>query len=305
MTSPRSTPLAVSRHLAGLVALVAVQSAIAQTDLRWRLAPDDQLELMLSQTSSTEADIAGKKYKSSLQIAATLEWRILDVDAKGVATIEQRLSHLSVAAEIPGAAPVKYDSSSQERLTGAAMTVADEFRPILGRPVRVRLLPTGEIDDSAREPGAPEDGDEAPAAPLTANDIRQLLGRLLPTLPPAPVAPHDSWGDCREQSTLEGKVQIGAQYVARGTEMQDGRPVEKIDATYEFSAAKGKEVALEFTDQNHRGAFYFNAAEGRLARGEIRQSMTLHLRLEAAQVSQKANNVMTIEVRPRAEQANH
>jgi hypothetical protein len=126
----------------------------------------------------------------------------------------------------------------------------------------------------------------------------------VPALPPEPVLPDDSWGACQEQATPEGKIAIAAQFVSRGTEMRDGAPMEKIEANYVFSAEKEKEkeVALEFTDQENRGVFHFDAAAGRLMRGEIRQSMTLRLRVEESEVSQKAKGAMTIEIRPQAGQ---
>jgi hypothetical protein len=294
MTSPHIAPLAVSQAAACFFALAVAGPAAGQTDLRWRLAPDQQLEFALSQTASTEVEIAGRVYKSSLNVAAVVQWRVVAVDENGAATIEQTLLQLTVAAEIPGAAPLRYDSTSQQRLTGAAQAVAGEFRPLLGKPVRVRLLPTGQIEDAA----APRADPSGAKAPFTANDIRQLLGRLLPGLPAEPVSATDRWEDRREQATQEGMIRIDGQYAARGSEMHGVRPVEKIEATYKFSAGRGREVALEFHDQRHRGQFYFDAAAGRLLRGEIHQAMTLQLRSDDSQVSQKTASIMTLELRP-------
>src|SRR5688572_3640956 len=127
-----SIPLAVSRVSLMLTMLAFARSSLAQTDLRWRLAPEERLELVLSESASTQVEIAGQTYKSSLQVKAALTWRVIEIDEHGAATIEQTLTQLTVAAELPGVEPVRYDSSSQERLTGAAKAVAEEFRPLLG-----------------------------------------------------------------------------------------------------------------------------------------------------------------------------
>jgi hypothetical protein len=266
-----------------------VAPAFGQTELRWRLAPEEHLELALSQRSSTAAEIAGRTYKSSLQIAATLQWHVIAVDEQGAATIEQTLSHLRATIEVPGAAAVQYDSSSQEKLAGAAKAVADEFRPIVGKPARLKLLATGQIED------APEA--RRPERPLSTRDIRQLLGRLLPALPAARVSPGDVWSDRGEQITPEGKVVIESKYVARGPEEHGGRPAEKIEAAYEYSAATGKDVTLEFSAQHHRGEFHFDAAAGRLLHGEINQAMTVKILLDEAEVAQQTQSRMTLEVR--------
>jgi hypothetical protein len=297
MRNPRNRKRRGAAHWAFVLGFVVARPAFGQTDLRWRLAPGEQLEIILSQTSSTEAEIAGQVFKTSLKVNATLDWRVVSVDEKGIATIEQTLSQLSVSSELPGSAPVRYDSASQERLTPAAQAVADEFRPLLGKAAGVRLLPTGQVEDLADAPEAAP-GAAGPAAPFSAKEVRHLLGRLLPALPPEAVSPGDSWDDHREQATPEGAVNITSQFTARGAEPAGGRPVERIEAAFEFSAPQGNDVALTFEDQKNRGVFDFDAAAGRLVRGEIRQAMTLQLRADASQVSQKARGLMTITVRP-------
>jgi hypothetical protein len=293
--NPLCSTFAVWRACAPFAFLLLAGAAFAQTNLRWRLAPGERWQLHLSQTSATEADIAGQTYKSSLKMRAILDWRVVEVDAEGAAMIDQTLSQLSLAIELPGAEPVRYDSTSQQTLTGAAKAVADEFRPWVGKTVRLRLTATGRVSDasgaSTRDPSQSMD--------FRPGEVQQLLGRLLPPLSPEPIAPGETWGDRRELVTPQGRVQVSSRFKLRGPEPVQPTRLERIEATYQFDAgAPHQDVTLAFEDQNHRGRFLFDSAAGRLVRGEIRQSMTLRLTVEGAQASQRATSEMQIEVRP-------
>ncbi len=273
-------------------------AANAQTSLRWRFTPGERLRVALAQSAATEAEIAGEVFRSRLRVAVELSWRVAEVDAAGAAVIEQTLTHLTVSADLPGAAPVRYDSRAptNPQASAAAKAVAEEFRPLIGKTTRLRLTAQGEIlaAPAARASRAGQGG-----VALTSGEVRQMLGRLLPRLPPQP-APRDTiWQASLEYPTPQGRVVATGRFAYRGPEVREGRPLEKIEAAYTFQVqAQEPGVAFEFAEPDNAGVFYFDAGAGRLTRGEVHQAMTLRLTVEENQVAQKMTSLTTIEIQP-------
>lgn len=231
---------------------------------------------------------------SSLQVGVTLAWRVAEVAGDGTATIEQTLSKLTVALDLPGGDPVRYDSSAPVPPNGNAQAVADEFRPLLGKTVAVRLTPRGELQDAAapvRKRGAD--------SVLSPTDVRQILGRLLPPLPPANASSAAGWKDSQSHITPQGKIRIDGEYISGGREPPPSGPMEKIVATYQYHAAANERgVTLSVTDQDNSGAFYFDVQAGRLVRGEVNQSLTMQVTVEGNQAAQKVVSQMHIDFQP-------
>ncbi|MBW3596116.1 MAG: hypothetical protein KY475_02445 [Planctomycetes bacterium] len=278
-----------------LIVLSLTLSAAAEDGLRWKVEEGERLRVTASQASSTEAEIGGRTYESSLNVGVELNWQVRSVADDGTAAIEQRLSRLTMAAELPGSEPVRYDSSAQlrEEPTAGVKAVAEEFRPLLGKATTLRLTPRGEILEDSPQPRT-----DRSDASLTVADVRQMLGRLLPPLPPDRIAAGEPWTDVQQTKTPHGGVRIEGRYTLRDAP-QEGKPLEIIDATYTFHAdSKAPGVALTLGEQNNTGTFYFDPRAGRLVRGEIRQSLKMQVRVEETQVEQRVSSTLRIEVSP-------
>src|SRR5690606_6081700 len=289
--------------LGALAATWLASVANAQGPLRWRFHPGEQMSVLLTQTAATESKIGDALFRSQMRVSVELTWRVAAVEPSGAAVIEQTLNRLTVAADVPGSPQVRYDSRTppDSQASPAAKAVAEEFQPLIGKTTRIRLTPQGEIlrpgpgvlpGDRAARPGQ---GGGA----LTPTEVQQMLGRLLPRLPPQRPTRDTAWQVTMELPLPEGRAVVTGQFTYRGSEMFDGRTLAQIEAAYGFHG-QGQEpgVIYECAEPDNTGAFYFDAATGRHVRGEVRQAMTMRLTVDDREVAQNSTSVTTIDVRP-------
>jgi hypothetical protein len=113
--------------------LAAASPALAQKNLRWKLAAGDQLQVNVNQQTTSSVVIPGNAMKSvKTRMEMTLEtlWSVESANEKQI-KISQTVKRLAVKLQIGDANPIAYDSATKTPPVGAAKDFAAAARPLL------------------------------------------------------------------------------------------------------------------------------------------------------------------------------
>jgi hypothetical protein len=105
--------------LAVLIAwMTLAPAAPAQTPAaRFRWQKGQVLNYKFEQVTAVCDEVEGTKAESSTKLSETKCWKVLDVDAGGVATVQLSLTSLHLESTTPSGDTMKYDSASPEQST--------------------------------------------------------------------------------------------------------------------------------------------------------------------------------------------
>ncbi len=231
--------------------------------------------------------IMGTELKSAANMGMVLRWNVQGVAADGTADISQSIQRLTMHMENPGGDPIQYDSASQDEPVGLGKTLAQNIQPLVGVEFTQTMSNRGEIVDVTLSPAAKASLAQAPAgAQLTEvfskEGLKSLLHQAATVLPEAPVQPGDTWQGQSQTKSPVGLLVMNMTYTYRGTQIVDGKPLERIDVAVgvEFGQgpnALGLNVAVK--EQQNAGTLYFDAAAGRFTHTELSQNMTLETKI--------------------------
>ncbi len=144
------------RHgfIAAVLALTLAASADAQSAWQFRFEKGETITTKIEHVTAVTETIAGKKSDITSKLSIVKRWRVLDVDAQGVATLEQSLVSLRNEQTRPGGDVLLFDSSDLDKSTPELkgmmkfidVPVATIRVDGLGRVVEVKTGPKGKYD---------------------------------------------------------------------------------------------------------------------------------------------------------------
>ena len=271
--------------------LAAASPALAQKNLRWKLAAGDQLQVNVGQQTTSSVIIPGNAMKSvKTKMEMTLETlcTVESADEKQI-KISQTVKRLAVKLQIGDANPIAYDSATKTPPVGAAKDFAAAAKPLLteGSALMVTMDPRGEV--LSAEPSAKlaelwkVPGAKSLSGPGSAESTQELLKRAIVLLPEKPVAADDAakakWSKEREVDISIGKVKQSTEFVFAGEVEEEGQKLDKIDFTSKLTLVPGgaKSLKLTLKEQTQTGYALFSAEQGRVVSAE----QTQHLVTEA------------------------
>lgn len=138
---------AARRSAIGLVALsLFVGEAAAQPPFALKFKPGMILPYKSRHQTSVETAAAGASMRSSSTVEQIKEWKVVDVDSLGVATIEMTIRALRLDQLDSDGESIRYDSSDPSK---APPDLAKQFAEFVGKPVvRVQVSPSGQVKES-------------------------------------------------------------------------------------------------------------------------------------------------------------
>ncbi len=272
-----------SRFVVVFLLLFGSSAQAQQKLLRWKLQPGETLDVSFAQETQTMTSIMGTELKSAAHMGMVLRWKVAGVAADGTADISQSIQRLTMHMDNPGGEPIRFDSASHEEPVGLGKTLAQNIQPLVGVEFTQTMNNRGEILEVALSPSAKESLAKAPTgAQLTEvfskEGLKSLLHQAATVLPEAPVSPGDSWPGQSQTKSPVGLLVMNMTYTYRGTQVVEGKPLERIDVAVgvEFGQgpnALGLNVAVK--EQQNAGTLYFDASAGRFTHTELTQNMTL------------------------------
>jgi hypothetical protein len=262
-----------------LVGLGPANPAGAQTLLRWKFEPGQELLVDFQQETTSQVAFSGKSAESKIVLGMELLWTVAAVDEKG-ANIKQSIRRFQFKLDSPKSGVMQYDSAAKTRPTGQARTLADSIAPLLGAEVDMTMTPRGEIV-AAKPANAAADklfdgGVMGVAGVFSPKTVETLLRNPLAVFPEQPVADDGSWTAAGQLESAAGKFKQLTTYRLAGTEETAGQTLTRVDvsAVLEPLAAKGAASKLTLKEHEQTGHFLFSAEQGRLVSATQHQKLT-------------------------------
>jgi hypothetical protein len=266
--------------------LAAASPALAQKNLRWKLAAGDQLQVNVNQQTTSSVIIPGdaiKSVKTTMEMTLETLWSVDSADEKGI-KITQTVKRLALKMKVGDAAAIAYDSGAKTPPVGAAKNIAAAVQPLLqeGSALIITMNTRGEVlmvDPSAKlaelwKKSATKKPDGAHGKESTDELKRSLV--LLPEKPiTAGGSPNAKWSDEREVDISIGKVAQTTEFAYAGEVEEAGQKLDKIDFTSKLTLVPGgaKSLKLTLKEQTQTGHALFSAEQGHVVSAERTQKL--------------------------------
>ena len=142
--------------LAVLAGLLVASAASAQTTTwRFRWQPGQVLTYRVDQTTVAAEVLEGKKTESKSRMASIKRWKVLEVEAEGVATLQLSLDALVIETTTPGGEVMRFDSANPQ---SSNPQMREQLSRYVGQPLAVlRVNGQGkvvEVKESKHGPAA-------------------------------------------------------------------------------------------------------------------------------------------------------
>ncbi|MCO6458973.1 MAG: hypothetical protein J5I93_27005, partial [Pirellulaceae bacterium] len=272
----------------------------AQTLLRWKLAPGQQLSLDFGQQTETSTDVNGLRLTMSLEMRMQVDWQVEQVEQDGTTRLTQTIRQLRLKMQTAGGMPIEYDSRQERQSGEAAQQIAAALAPLLGSPIAVTMSSRGELREVQLTEQAAAAVENLPQSSafkrqLTREGLRQLLGQAAMVLPAEPVQPGQSWQQARELAEPQTGVKVVSKYNLEGDDPEGGLRI-TVDTRVELPAAA---AALRIREQQQTGSLRFDSQAGRLLSSRVEQKLTTETTYRDRKIVVQASGTLTLTVEPR------
>lgn len=126
-----------------LVALFSTSTVKAQEDWRFRWQKGQVLDYRVQHVTAVNEVVEGKKLESSSRLNLVKRWQVLNVDDKGVATLQLSVVSLRNEQTTPSGDTLLFDSANLDKSTPE---LTERMKRYVGKPVAVlRVDPQGQV----------------------------------------------------------------------------------------------------------------------------------------------------------------
>lgn len=258
-------------------------SAQAQKVLRWKMQPGEVMRVQFSQDMGLETSFQNQPVQTSAEMAMLMKWEVQKVSPQGVIETKQTIERVKMSMASPGTPSVEYDSASPGKLEGVAKTLADNIQPLVGVEFLQQMDARGDVLDvrlteSGQKKLASTPGGGEISEMFSKDGLRSLLAQAATVLPQEAIKPGQQWTGVSETKSPVGTLKMNNTYTYRGTEVRNGRSLERIDVAVDVTFDKVENAVglqVNVTDQNNSGVMYFDASAGRFVDSLLHQKMTL------------------------------
>ncbi len=292
--------------IAAMVVLFCVTSAAdADTQLRWKFAEGDSWQVNIEQHTTTETTGAGKPTGIDIAMEFQMNWKIDSVDSNGTARINQQIERFSVSMKSGAAEPIKYDSASESKPSGAAANIAEAVAPVIGVEFDVVMTDRGAINE-VKLSDAATTAFESVTSPamkqlFSQEGITQLLQQAAIEFPEQNIAAGDDWQQSLSTDSPLGQLKQAKTFTFTGNEESDGQSLGRISiaGTLELEPTEQSPAKLKLVEQDLTGAMLFNANAGRLVNSDSTQTLTTERPYREFKIKVKttAKSTVTISVK--------
>jgi hypothetical protein len=296
-----------------LLSLLALAVGVASaggpqetTTFRYKFKSGDELNYVVSYTSTTESRTPALAGKTDLQQVVDLRWKFESVDAEGTAEISVRVLRVRVRLAGP-LGRGDYDTKGDKASTPVVRLFAQPLRLLIGEEVRLTLDArgrlkgfkpsgqlTGALDKLKAVAGAVGAGDAV--ALFSEERLKGLLELAGAVFPEGPVSKGMSWKGRVAQQTPFGRLAVDAKVTAQGPA---GKKGEKITSQLKgvFEADPKYRGMVKLTSAGGKGSVLFDAAAGRLVEAALTQTTALTIRAMNQNGSLRTRTVLTMKLR--------
>jgi hypothetical protein len=288
-----------------VLVVVAVSDVSSQQLLQWKLAPDQQIDVLLKQSTDTEQVLMGQRMKSHAEMSMEMNWAIRSVAVDGVAEIAQTVENVAMKLASPGSPEISFDTSQQSQADGTGKMLCEHVQPLIGLTVLQKMNPSGEILDARLTMESEQQLRAVPAGRdvkklFSKEDIQSLVAQSAAVLPKHPVRPGETWENTIRSPSPVGDMLTTMRYSYRGTMKQQQRTLEQIDVEVSVQMPPGdsKRMSVEISQQQSRGTMWFDSNAGMFVRSSLQQDLTLQSKMGESTQEYKLATTMQVQFHP-------
>jgi hypothetical protein len=292
-----------SRGLTAALAMLCCASSAAalraDTLLRWKFQQGQRLHVTVVQATKLVTTAGPKPREMKADTTMEMDLAVDSVADDGTAQMTQSITRVKMRMETLGAAPIEFDTASDQQPTGAARYFAAAAR-LVGLEYRVTMTARGEITSVMLSEEGQKLLDEALAgaslpALFSSEGLTQTLKQSATTLPEEPVNPGDTWETSSSSKLAIGAVKQQTTYTFAGSREHDGRMLDAIDleSKLQLTPPKDAEHPAEIKEQQHTGTLWFDAEAGRFVESKVSQKLVTESPYRGAQVRVSADTTLT------------
>jgi hypothetical protein len=312
---PMQTPSKTSRHgtpcrLAVLV-LLFVSNANAESPLRWKFKEGEDLNYVMERAVDGKINLSGADIEFKLKMVFDTTWNVKSVAADGTASVEQALDRMQVSMDSPLGGSLEYDSKNPTKPDSPAWAMlAPMVEGMLGQTLKWKVSPLGKVSDiempqkladifaKQAQGGNRQQGFGLGGNMFSDRGIREFIEKSVLPLPEKAPAKDVTWKQHFENPIPRiGNQLADTTFSFAGTEIQDGKNVQKISGVTELTFEPDDDAAadLEITSQSGSASFSFDPAAGRAIKADGTQASTLELS-GARELTQEIKETTSIRV---------
>jgi hypothetical protein len=281
-----------------IVAAVAAASAQADETLRWKFSKGEKLHYLVTQKTSSKAEVAGQKIDTLMTQDIETTWEVQDVDSSGAAVMDQTIERIVFAMTGPGG-EIKIDTKKDEKVEGPAASVAPLFKALAGNPCRLKMSARGEVSDVSIPAKLVEALKNAgPAAannPLfTEEGFKRMLTQASLVLPDGAVAKGQTWKVTKSiPMAMIGTMVMDNVYTYEGP----SDPADRISVAVklDIQPKDGVPFEIKVTAQDSKGAFRFDRKAGVLRGSDLTQKMEMRITTNGQVILQNVDTATKME----------
>jgi Family of unknown function (DUF6263) len=300
MSILRWSPIALLIGLA--VTAVGVLPAQGETLLRWKFEEGQKNSLVITQEMQMKMVMQENPVLMTSTSTMEVDWEVMEIDEEGVATLTQTMERVQMKLQGPQGVMMEYDSESDEKPGGMAAMIVPMLEAMVGKSYSVRMSPQGNIVEMKLPQGLAERVAEVPGmagmGDLFSEEGMKSMAEVA-TFPEKAVDPGDTWvRTATVGNPATGDMTMDSTFTYIGTEVVDGRELEKISMEMAMRIGEGGKAAVNISDQSSVGTIYFDNQLGRFVRSEGKMKMTMEMAMLGQEIKQEIENTTTAESTP-------
>jgi hypothetical protein len=274
-----------------------VGAGVEQAAPCYRFKLGEKLAYVAEVTTRIETRVGGQSNAAQMSQLIDLTWEVASVGGDGRATITQTVKRVRFKG-VTSRRTVEYDTSSGAAPEDPqARGIATRLDAVVGARISATIDERGHVGEirliERQGGGAAARGEfEGLGNPSSEAGFRRLMGQLLPSLPEAAPAPHQSWTVRTEEALAEGKATTERRYTYEGSEDRGGRPAHKLAVAVTRTTENKQGEVLGTT--NGTGAAYLDAMAGRLIESSLTHVRELDVAAEGGTLTRKVTETITL-----------
>lgn len=288
--------------LAAAVVACGVCSTVASAadQLRWKFKAGDSMHYQMVQDTTMRTSSPDRTAKTSIAQTIDLTWKVTSVDANGVAAMIQTIDRMRIKANTPEGL-LAVDSAAAKNEGPLATSMAPIFKAIIGAPFKLKMTPSGRIQDVEIPASAAEVLKSSPGLEslLSADSLKDMTAQASIPLPEEPVDAGDSWTDEKELAGTKLKMT----YTYAGPVNRDGQQLGKIAtaANLEMKFPEAEGVTAEMEKGELTGEMFFDYATGKLLDSSAKQDMIISIMGMGQSIRQEIQSLVNMRLVPPGE----
>lgn len=287
--------------LLGILALPA--NGLAQTLLRWKFSPGQELKQTMTQEMGVSMSVKEQEIETSVSQTIDGLWKIDAVDDSGVASMTQIIRRIRMAVN----GPVKFevDTGAAEAPPGIAGSIAAVLKTLVDAEFRLKMNPRGEVleltvPEEATDALQNLPGGQQVSSMFNADAIKKMIAQGTPSFPEDKVAQGESWK--REFSAkISPAVSMDtvSTYTYAGAS-EDNQDLDKlrVDMKQIIQSDEDEKTQISIVDQKTDGTIYFDNQAGYMVRSNIKQALTTRVAAGGQTFDQQIEQTIKVSFTP-------